>query len=90
MKTLEPFQFWINGKIVTAYILQVSCNYDNLKDSAIFYYALYDNNLIKLTDGNLSMNLPDYATDWSSNNSAYLWAATQLGLTITGDYVAPV
>jgi hypothetical protein len=36
------------------------------------------------------MSLPDYATDWATNDAAYNWAATQLGLTITGEYVPPV
>ena len=36
------------------------------------------------------MILPDYTTDWVTNDAAYNWAATQLGLTITGEYIAPV
>jgi len=31
------------------------------------------------------MTLPDYATDWQTNDAAYLWAATKLNLVITGD-----
>jgi len=36
------------------------------------------------------MNLPNYIIDWQTNDAAYNWAATQLGLTITGEYVPPV
>ena len=87
MKTIAPITIWFNGKNYTATIFSLNCINDNLKDSAIFYYQLLDANLLQLAQGNLTMSLPDYATDWSTNNSAYLWAATQLGLTITGDYI---
>lgn len=90
MKTIQPFQFWLNGKTVTATIFQLSCNYDNLINQAVFYYALFDSELLQLVNGNLTMIEPDYSTDWATNNAAYLWAATQLGLTITGDYITPV
>lgn len=86
MKTIIPQQIWVNGKTITASIFQLSCNYDNLLNSAVFYYALFDINLIQLVDGNIEMIEPNYSTDWATNNAAYLWAATQLGLTITGEY----
>jgi len=90
MKTIQPFQFWLNGKIVTATIFLLSCNNDNLINEANFYFALLDTNGNTLTNGVLKMGLPDYLTDWQTNDAAYNWAATQLGLTITGEYVPPV
>jgi hypothetical protein len=86
MKTIQPLQIWVNGKIVTATLFQLECKFDNLINQAIFYYTLFDNNKLVLVNDYLTMSLPDYATDWSTNNSAYLWAATQLNLDITGDY----
>jgi hypothetical protein len=86
MKTIEPIQIWINGKIITATIFQLNCTYDNLLNCAVFNYFLFDSNNIQVYNDFLTMSLPDYETDWTTNNSAYLWAATQLGLTITGEY----
>jgi hypothetical protein len=90
MKTIEPISIWYNGKTNIAAIFSLICISDNLKDNAIFYYKLLDANFILLAQDNLTMSLPDYATDWATNESAYNWAATQLGLTITGEYVPPV
>jgi hypothetical protein len=90
MKTISPVSIWYNGKTDTATIFSLICINDNLKDNAIFYYQLLDSNLVQLTQGNLTMGLPDYTTDWTTNNAAYLWAATQLNLTIIGDYTITV
>jgi hypothetical protein len=87
MKTIQPVSIWYNGKTCTATIFSLTCINDNLKDSATFYYQLLDASLVQLAQGNLTMGLPDYTTDWTTNSAAYLWAATQLGLTITGDYI---
>jgi hypothetical protein len=90
MKTIEPVSIWVNGKIDSATIFNLICINDNLKDSAIFYYQLFDANLIQLAQGNLTMTLPDYSTDWTTNDAAYNWAVTQLSLIITGNYVPPI
>jgi hypothetical protein len=90
MKTIAPVTIWLNGNNYTATIFSLSCINDNLIDSAIFYYQLLDSNLVQLSQGNLTMSLPDYTTDWTTNSAAYLWAATQLNLTITGDYTPVV
>ena len=86
MKTIQPISIWFNGKIESATIFNLLCSQDNLINSATFYFQLKSSDLTTLSDGFLIMNLPDYATDWSTNNAAYLWAATQLGLTISGEY----
>jgi hypothetical protein len=89
MKTIQPISIWVNGAIDTATVFNLTCINDNLFDSAIFYYELKDNTFITIADGNLTMVEPDYTADWTTNNAAYLWAATKLNLDITGDYVAP-
>jgi hypothetical protein len=90
MKTIQPVSIWYNGKTDTATIFSLTCINDNLKDSATFYYQLFDASLVQLAQGNLTMTLPDYSTDWTTNDAAYNWAATQLSLVITGNYSAPV
>jgi hypothetical protein len=87
MKTIQPVQIWINGKIQLATIFSLICINDNLLNQAIFYYELLDEQLNSLSVGNLTMIEPDYSIDWVNNNAAYSWAALQLGLTITGDYI---
>jgi hypothetical protein len=86
MKTIEPVSIWFNGKTDSATILNLTCINDNLFDSAIFYYELKDTAFITIASGNLTMLQPDYTTDWTTNNAAYTWAASQLNLVITGDY----
>jgi hypothetical protein len=88
MKTIQPISIWVNGKTDTATIFNLTCINDNLFNSASFYYELKDSAFITIASGNLTMIEPDYTTDWTTNNSAYLWAATKLNLDITGDYIS--
>lgn len=91
MKIINPPQkIWVNGTELLATIFELQCNFDNLKNQAIFYYALYNDELLKLVDGNITMSEPDYLTDWSTNDAAYNWGAQKLGLTITGNYIPTV
>ena len=90
MKTIQPVSIWVNGKTDSATIFSLTCVNDNLLNSATFYFQLLDATLTSIANGNLSLIEPDYTTDWTTNDSAYNWAATQLGLTITGEYIAPV
>jgi hypothetical protein len=85
MKTIQPVSIWFNGTTDSATIFNLTCINDNLFDSAIFYYELKDSAFITIASGNLTMTLPDYTTDWTTNSAAYLWAATKLNLVITGD-----
>jgi len=85
MKTIQPVSIWYNGTIDSAIIFNLTCINDNLFNSATFYYELKDSAFVTIASGNLTMSLPDYATDWQTNDSAYLWAATKLNLVITGD-----
>lgn len=90
MKTIQPVSIWNNGTNESATILNLTCINDNMQNSAIFYFQLFSDTLIELSNGNLTMSLPDYTTDWTTNDAAYNWAASSLKLIITGEYVPPV
>ena len=87
MKTIEPVVFPLN--LGTATILNAYCINDNLSTSATFYYALLSDSQSQLQQGNLIMTGEDY-DGWATNDYAYNWVATQIDVTITGDYVPPV
>ena len=86
MKIIQPISIWNNGKTDNATIFNLSCIYDNMFNSAIFSYQLFDANIVTISSGEITLNEPDYTTDWTTNDAAYNWAALQLGLTITGEY----
>ena len=85
MKQIQPFQIWVNGSLKTATLLNAYIIYDNLSDSAQFYWSLCDEDLAQLAQGNLTMQGQDYI-DWNANpdinEDAYIWIAAQLGLTL--------
>ena len=84
MKNIQPVVFPLN--LGTATVLNAYCINDNLSTSATFYYALLSDTMAQLSQGNLTMTGQDYA-DWQTNQYAYDWIATQIDVTITGDYV---
>ena len=91
MKKIQPVQIWVNGKLKTATILNAACIADNLKDTANFFYQLFENDENSLpignaiASGNISMIGQDYE-QWNANpdinEAAYIWIATQLVLTL--------
>ena len=87
MKEIQPFTFWDNGKNLTASYLFLICNTDNLKDSAQFYWAFYDKidglEGNKIKENNITMTGADYEA-WETNDFAWTWAASTLGVTIIG------
>jgi hypothetical protein len=87
MKQIEPVVFPLN--LGTATILNAYCINDNLSTSATFYYALLSETQSQLQQGNLTMTGEDYA-GWITNEYAYNWVATQIDVTIIGDYVEVV
>lgn len=87
MKTIQPVVFPLN--LGTATILNAYCINDNLSTSATFYYALLSETQSQLQQGNLTMTGEDY-DNWETNDYAYNWVATQLNVTIIGEYVPPV
>lgn len=85
MQNIQPKQVYFNGVEVNATQFNLSIINDNLKDTAIFYYQLFDANTTPLISGNLKMIDPDYDVWGSSadiNQAAYQWAATLLNLTL--------
>ncbi len=89
MKTIQPISLWDNGTVQEASVLYAYVIDDNLSNSATFCYTLLSEGLQQLAQGNLKMTGQDY-DDYQTNDYAYDWVATQLNLTITGDYVPPV
>jgi len=95
MKTITPQPIWIDGISKLATIIFSQVNSDNMKNSAIFYFQLYqqvDVNIVPLVNGKIDMTGSDYITYNSSSDAnayAWEWIATTLGLTITGDYIPP-
>ena len=94
MKTIEQVSIWVNGvskeaKVFNCYAINVT-----LGSSAIFTYNLFtelvDGSLGEMiASGNLNMTGQAYA-DWEVDSYAWDWAAAQLNLTITGEYIPPV
>lgn len=83
MKQIQPVVFPLN--LGTAIYLNLVGQSDNLVNNATFYYALLNFNQNRLTEGTLSMTGTDYAnysSNAQSNDFAYNWAATQLGVTL--------
>jgi len=90
MKTISPIQTWTNGKSVEATIFNMYVIGGILGSSASFYYSLLDESLAQVSQGNLTMSGEAYL-GWGNNDEyAWEWAAQELNLTITGDYVPPV
>jgi hypothetical protein len=85
MKQIQPIQIWVNGANQTATLFSLIIINDNLLNSATFYWQLLDADAVKLTDGNLTINEPDYDV-WGStadvNQAAYDWAASKLSITL--------
>lgn len=91
MKKIQPFQIWVNGSLKTASFLSATSISDNLKDTAVFYWQLFeaientDMQGAQLAQGNLTLTGDDYQqwnTETDANAWAYSWIAEQLGLTL--------
>lgn len=94
MKTIEPVSIWDNGVVQEAKILNTYAINVTLGTSAVFYYQLFTETVdlavgIQVAQGNLTMTGDAY-TQWTIDSYAWDWVASQLNLTITGDYVPPV
>lgn len=87
MKTIEPVVFPLN--LGTATILNAYCINDNLSNAATFCYALLNDAQSQLQQGNLTMTGEVY-DNWATNDYAYNWVASEIDVTIIGDYVPPV
>lgn len=90
MKTIESIKLWKDGATETATILNMYISFDDLSTTAVFYYDLFNDALVKLAEGKLTMSGADYQNWDDSNDAAYAFAATELNLVITGEYIAPI
>lgn len=90
MKTIQAVNVWNNGQMKSATKFNMNSIFDNLEDSATFYYELLavktdaegNESTEQVAQGNLSMTGQDYQNWDDSNDSAYVWGAAQLSLTI--------
>jgi len=89
MKTIESIPTWVKGQAVTATIFNLRPIGGELFQSASFYYALLDSDLLVTAEGNLTMSGESY-NEWGNDDEvAYNWGASELNLVITGEYIAP-
>jgi hypothetical protein len=94
MKTIQPLSIWDNGQTLEAKILNAYAVNVTLGTSATFYYSLMTESEngkvgVQVAQGNLTMTGADY-TKWDLDSYAWDWVASQLKLTITGDYNVPI
>lgn len=90
MKTIQSVNVWVNGQVKSATKFNMNSVFDNLEDSATFFYELLSASqdaegnevLTQVAQGNLTMNGQEYQNWDDSNDGAYTWGATQLSLTI--------
>jgi hypothetical protein len=93
-KTITPITTWYNGAEVAASVFYLQCTGDNLSNQATFNYSLYTLNesgylQFTVSQGYITMSGEDYE-GWQTNEYAFEWAATNLHITVTGDYTPPV
>lgn len=86
MKEIVPITSWINGQSVESRILNSYAINVALGVSATFFYALLDDNMGVVAQGNLLMTGDAYQ-QWAVDSYAWDWIAAQLNLTILGDYI---
>jgi hypothetical protein len=94
MKTIEPVSIWDNGQVLEAKVLNAYAVNVTLGTSATFYYQLFSENVDlsvgqQVAQGNLNMTGEAY-DQWEVDAYAWDWVASELNLTIIGDYVPPV
>ena len=94
MKTIQPIPIWDNGQTLEGKVFNTYAINVTLNNSADFYYAIFSENENgtlgnPIAKGNLFMDTEAYRKWNDSDEYAWEWVASQLGLTITGDYVPP-
>ncbi len=88
MKQIQPISIWDAGQNKQADILNAFGTDVKLGVSAEFYYTISNENE-QLAQGKLKLEGDDYQL-WDADTFAWDWIASQLNLTIKGDYVPPV
>jgi hypothetical protein len=86
MKKIKPIQSWHNGQLIEATKFKINANNVNLELSASFYYALFSEDNVMITEGNLFMDGKDYQ-DWENDQYAWDWAAAKLNLEILPELI---
>jgi hypothetical protein len=89
MKEINPIQIWQNGQFVEAIYLNAWASNVVLNTNATFSYTLLNKAQERLQQGELTMTGEAY-TKWTQDAYAWDCIATQLNLTIIGDYVNPI
>lgn len=82
---IQPVEIWNAGQTQTATQFSLNGVWDNFEDSATLYYQLLDAQGIQLSQGNQTIDGPEYqswSVDPDANTWIINWSATQLGLTI--------
>lgn len=80
---------WSNGITTNAVILNVYGTNTFLNQNAFFVWELKDANKSNLASGQIEMDNAAYELWGDDDDYVWDWAAEQLNLTITGDYVEP-
>jgi hypothetical protein len=83
MTNIQPVSIWINGVVKIATSLDLISINDNLQNSCLFQYFLFDADGAQLITGNITMigqDYIDYSSSPDSNSYAYAWACTTLNL----------
>ena len=80
MKKIQAIKIWYNGSFLDAVKMKLFA-IDNIENSAIFNYSLFDINGVELSSGSLSMEGKDYE-DWLQNQYAWDWAAKKLNIVL--------
>ena len=89
-KAITPKSIWFKGQDHSATLFQLTSIYDNMENTAKFYYELLDNTGNALADGDVTMDGQDY-TNWGGesgsniNDWAYEWAAGKLNLELVNN-----
>ena len=84
MVNIQPVNIWINGEIKIATTFNLNSLDNNLYNTCLFQYFLYDVDGIQLITGNITMigqDYVEYTISANSNEYAYDWACTTLNLT---------
>ncbi len=91
MKQIQAVNVWFNGQNYEAKFLNAYVINDDLSTSATFWWGIYAESDVagepgqNVASANLTMGGEDYL-NWNTNpninEDAYIWIASQLGLTL--------
>lgn len=84
MKVIQPITSWQNGQERQGVFFEISA-LDNIRSYATISYYIYDAQMSTLITGQLFMDGAAY-DNWTTNEYVYDWSASQLNLTIIGDF----